>query len=145
MKEGPEGNHIPSGPSFRKSVLLKHFDNLHGTGLDADAACDAFRRFVLRENDYFHRTYFRTFSAADAQFLIDHVDSLRILLDRTLLTGSGTFSALKTGAHLHGSVFFLADLYAGISRIVRFSFVKRFAARYHTGLARIAIARIGNL
>ena len=64
-----------------------------------------------------HGTDSHTLTAAVTQLFVDHVNTLCILLDRTLLTGTRTLSALDTGVCLGISILSFHDLNTGFVRI----------------------------
>ena len=98
---------------------LHNFQHVHGAGLDADAAGDALgsSRHLRLVHQNAEGTGSLALAAADAELLVDHIDTgLGILSDGTLLAGLGALAALDTGhgANLAGT---LNDLDTGLIRM----------------------------
>ena len=77
-------------------LLLDDLQDLHGAGLDADAAGDALGSGIafLQDHDL-HGADFDTLAAADTLFLVDHVNAgLGILRDCLMLTDLHALAAL---------------------------------------------------
>ena len=80
-------------------LLLDDLQDLHGAGLDTDAAGDALGSGILGlQNHDLHGADLNTLAAGNAQLLVNHVDTgLGILSDGTLLTDLCTLAALNAG------------------------------------------------
>ena len=98
-----------------KNLLFDDFQNLHGAGLDTDAAGDALGSGILGlQNHDLHGAGFHALAAADTQLLVDHVNAgLGILGDSAVLTDLHALAALDAG-HGLGTVALGNDLDAGI-------------------------------
>lgn len=91
---------------------LQHF---HGARLNADPAGDALGNGIFRLMYHnLHGTNLNTFSAADAVFLIDHINAgLGVLGNGLMLTSFHALTALDTGLRL-GTASLGDDLNGGI-------------------------------
>jgi hypothetical protein len=80
-------------------LLFYDFQDLHGTGLDADATSDALAGGTAFLQDHnLHGAGLDTLAAGNAQLLVDHVDAgLGILSDGASLANLGALAALDTG------------------------------------------------
>ena len=86
-------------------LLFYDLQDLHGAGLDTDAAGDALgsRTLGLEDHDL-HGTGLHTSAAADTQLLIDHVHTgLGVLSDGAMLAGLHALTALDAHIRL-GSI-----------------------------------------
>ena len=108
----------PGAPPYCAVIplLLHHAQQVHRTGLGADAAGNALGgRLTHRHN--LHRACLDAVSAADAQLFVDHIDAgLGILADRAMGAGAHAFAALYAGLDL-GFALVVHDLYAALGRI----------------------------
>ena len=77
-------------------LLFYDFQNLHGAGLDTDAAGNALGCRALRLQDHdLHGADLDALAAADTVLLADHIDTgLGVLGDGIVLTGLHALSAL---------------------------------------------------
>ena len=100
-------------------LLLDDLQDLHGAGLDADAAGDALgSRGVLVLDDQAEGAGLGALAAAGAELLADHVNAgLGVLGDGTVGAGLGTQTALGADLGL-GSALALHDLDAGLGDVV---------------------------
>ena len=100
-------------------LLLDDLQDLHGAGLDADAAGDALGSGgVVILDDQAEGAGLGALAAAGAQLLADHVNAgLGILGDGTVGAGLGAQTALGADLGL-GSALALHDLDAGLGDIV---------------------------
>ena len=96
-------------------LFFNDFQQLHGAGLNTDAAGGAFAgiRDGLVLDDEAEGTRFNAFSAAGAELAADHPDALGVLGDRAVGTDLGALAALDTG---HGTDVLAAlnDLQSGL-------------------------------
>ena len=101
------------------NLLLDDLQDLHGAGLDADAAGDALGSGSALVVDHeLEGAGLDALAAAVAKLLVDHVDTgLGVLGDGTGLTGLGTQTALGADLGL-GSALALHDLDAGLGDVV---------------------------
>ena len=101
------------------NLLLDDLQDLHGAGLDADAAGDALGSGgVLVGDDQTEGAGLGALAAAGAELLVDHVHAgLGILGDGTIGAGLGAQTALGADLGL-GSALALHDLDAGLGDIV---------------------------
>ena len=101
------------------NLLLDDLQDLHGAGLDTDAAGDALGSGgVLVGDDQIEGAGLGALAAAGAELLVDHVDAgLGILGDGTGLAGLGAQTALGADQGL-GSALALHDLDAGLGDII---------------------------
>ena len=107
----------PAGRTYL-FLSLYNLKYICGTSLYTDSAGNALGRIcrTLWHNHNTERTCFHTLSAAYAKLLVNHVNTLSILLDRTMFAGLRTLSTLHTYRGLYRSLF-LPDLNTGLSRI----------------------------
>jgi len=98
-----------------RNLLLDDLQQLHGAGLDADAAGDALGSGgVLVLDDQAEGAGFRALAAAGAELLVDHVHAgLGILGNGLVLTGLHALTALDTDIGLCACTL-CNDLNAGI-------------------------------
>ena len=109
----------PFGCSSMYKVLFFHdLQDLHGAGLDADAAGDALGGGILGLEDHdLHGAGLNTGAAGYAQLLVDHVNAgLGILGDGAMLTGLHALAALDAG-HGLGTGALSHDLDAAVIRM----------------------------
>jgi hypothetical protein len=102
--------------SKETELLFDDLQDFHGAGLDTNAASDALgnRRLFLMYHDL-HGAGLHTSAAANAQLLIDHVNTgLGVLGDRAVFTGLHALTALDTNHGLSTAVLAGNDLNAGI-------------------------------
>ena len=83
-------------------LLFDDLQNLHGTGLDADAAGDALGSRVLFLQDHdLHGAGLDALAAGNTQLLVDHVNAgLGVLGDVAVLTDLGALAALDASLRL---------------------------------------------
>ena len=114
-------------------LLLHDLQDLHGAGLDADAAGDALGGGILRLQDHnLHGTCFHALAAGNAVLLIDHVNTgLGILGNGIVFTDLHAFAALDTDIRFRTAILTGNDLNAGI--IGMEFLVKCLGAGIHTG------------
>ena len=89
----------PKLPFYVKTLLLHDLQDLHGAGLDTDAAGDALGNGIafLLDHDL-GGADFLALAAANAQLLVDHVHAgLGILGDSAVLTDLHALTALDAG------------------------------------------------
>ncbi len=100
-------------------LLLDDLQDLHGAGLDADAAGDALgSRSVLVLDDQAEGAGLGALAAAGAELLADHVNAgLGVLGDGTVGASLGAQTALGADLGL-GSALALHDLDAGLGDII---------------------------
>lgn len=100
-------------------LLLDDLQDLHGAGLDADAAGDALgSRSVLVLDDQAEGACLGALAAAGAELLADHVNAgLGVLGDGTVGASLGAQTALGADLGL-GSALALHDLDAGLGDII---------------------------
>ena len=114
--------------SYGYFLFVYNFQYVHRTGFCTDSTSDTFcgyRRFLC----FYHnteRTGFYALSTSGTQFFINHINTLRILLDRSGFTRFCTFSALYANHRFYGA-FFLYDLNTG------FVWIKYFIKTHGTG------------
>ena len=103
-------------PAPGECLLLHDFQNLHGAGLDADAAGDALGGIGTGgsgSNDHLEGADFGALAAAGAELLVDHVHALGVLGDGTGLADLGALAALDADIGLDSTVL-LHDVDAGL-------------------------------
>ena len=85
-------------------LLFHDLQDLHGAGLDADAAGDALgNRILSLMNHYLHGADLHALAAADALLLVDHVHAgLGVLADGAMLAGTHALTALDADIGLRG-------------------------------------------
>ena len=90
---------VKNGCILCKDLLLHDLQQIHGTGLHADAAGDALCCGAVRLHDHdLHGAGFHTLAAGNAQLLVDHVNTgLGILSDGAILTSLHALTALDAG------------------------------------------------
>ena len=95
----------PTLPGICMSLLFHDLQDLHGAGLDADAAGDALGSGILGLQDHdLHGAGLHTLAAGNALFLVDHVNAgLGVLGDGLVLTGAHALAALDADVGL-GSI-----------------------------------------
>ena len=100
-------------------LLLDDLQDLHGAGLDADAAGDALGSGgVLVLDDQTEGAGLGTLAAGSAELLVDHVHAgLGVLGDGAVGAGLGTQTALGADLGL-GSALALHDLDAGLGDVI---------------------------
>ena len=100
-------------------LLFDDLQDLHGTGLDTDAAGDALGSGTLGLHDHnLHRAGLDTLAAADALLLVDHVNTgLGVLGDGFVLAGTHALTALDADIGL-GSASLLNDLDAAQGDVI---------------------------
>ena len=105
--------------SVKTQLLLDDLQDLHGAGLDADAAGDALGSgAVLGHNHDLHGADLDTLAAGNALLLVDHVNAgLGILGDGFAFANAHALTALDTNIGLCGTVL-IHNLDAGQSDIV---------------------------
>ena len=112
-------------------LLLNNLQNLHGTGLGANAAGDALggRIFGLQNHDL-HGAGFHALAAANTVLLVNHVDTgLGVLGNGTMLTGLHALAALNAGIGLGtGSLGYNSDA----AQILMELLIERFGAGTNT-------------
>ena len=106
-------------PFSETHLLLHNLQDLHGTGLDTDAAGDALGGGTLGLHDHdLHGAGLDALAAADALLLVDHVHTgLGVLGDCLVLTGAHALAALDTDIGL-GTVALGNDLNAAEGHII---------------------------
>ena len=92
--------------SVKTQLLLDDLQDLHGAGLDADAAGDALGSgAVLGHNHDLHGADLDTLAAGNALLLVDHVNAgLGVLGDGLVLTDLHALAALNADIGLGGTV-----------------------------------------
>ena len=99
-------------------LLLNDLQDFHGASLCADTARNALGSRALALHDHnLHGACLDALAAADAQLLVDHVDTgLGVLSDGAVLTGSHALATLDAGIGLCAGTL-CNDLDAGQIRI----------------------------
>ena len=111
-------------------LLFHDLQDLHGAGLDTNAAGNALGSGILGLHDHnMHGAGLDTLTAAHALLLIDHVHTgLRILGDGLMLTGAHALAALDAHIRLRGIA--LGNDADAAEVLIKF-FVEGFGAGLH--------------
>jgi len=134
----------PAFAAHSAYLLFDDLQNLHGAGLDTDAAGNALgnRALFLMYHDL-HGAHSNTSAAANAQLLVDHINAgLGILGDSAMLTGLHALATLDAHIGLRAAILAGNDLDAGIIRMELL--IKRFGTSLDTLQASHALGILLN-